>query len=335
MDFALFVAFFPQLVAGPILRASFLLPQVETPRRFSIAAARSGFGLACWGFFKKLVIADNVALIANKVFALSDPSFPILWAGVFAFSIQIYADFSGYVDIARGTARWLGFEFTPNFDHPYMARSPSDFWRRWHISLSTWFRDYVYLPLGGSRAGEWLWARNVMVTFLLSGLWHGASWNYVLWGLYHGVLLLATRAHQILSPSRPRGGAAMPAVTVLQIAGMFVLTNIGWLLFRETELSAIVRDLTLSPFAATPLDRKVGLYLFLMALIYSLPLWIHSAWVEIARAGGGAAAGVPPGEPDAVGWPRLVLQGAVCGAAVAAILIFRSTASLDFIYFQF
>ena len=117
---------------------------------------------------------------------------------MFAFAIQIYADFSAYTDIARGTSRWLGFELTENFDHPYLARSPADFWRRWNISLSSWFRDYVYIPLGGSRGGAWLWARNVLVTFLLSGLWHGASWNYVLWGLYHGLLLLVDAARRSL-----------------------------------------------------------------------------------------------------------------------------------------
>jgi alginate O-acetyltransferase complex protein AlgI len=180
LDLAVFISFFPHLVAGPIQRASFLLPQVEGRRRFSPEQARSGFVLICWGFFKKLVIADNVGVIANKVFALADPTFYILWAGVFAFAIQIYADFSAYTDIARGTSRWLGFELTENFDHPYLARSPADFWRRWNISLSTWFRDYVYIPLGGSRGGRLRWARNIMITFLLSGFWHGASWNYVL-----------------------------------------------------------------------------------------------------------------------------------------------------------
>jgi D-alanyl-lipoteichoic acid acyltransferase DltB (MBOAT superfamily) len=343
LDVAVFISFFPHLVAGPIQRASFLLPQVESTRRFSVAAARSGFLLMCWGFFKKLVIADNVGVIANKVFALADPSFPILWAGVFAFAIQIYADFSAYTDIARGTSRWLGFELTENFDHPYMARSPSDFWRRWNISLSTWFRDYVYVPLGGSREGRWTWARNVLATFLLSGLWHGASWNYVLWGLYHGLLLVVTRARDVLFPARERSVVAMPGasgalgpvVTVLQIAGMFVLTNIGWLLFRETELDAIVRNLTLNPFAASALDRKVGLYLFLLAFIYSLPLWVHSIWVEMSRAGREEAAGVPLADRAETGWPHLVLQGIACGLALAAILIFRSTTSLDFIYFQF
>jgi alginate O-acetyltransferase complex protein AlgI len=326
IDLAVFISFFPHLVAGPIQRASYLLPQVESERRFSTKKARSGFLLICWGYFKKLVIADNVGVIANKVFGLADPTFFILWAGVFAFAIQIYADFSAYTDIARGTSRWLGFELTENFDHPYLARSPSDFWRRWNISLSTWFRDYVYIPLGGGRGGPWRWARNVLITFLLSGLWHGASWNYVLWGLYHGMLLIATRA-ATLRRSDP-GASAGRWLVVPQIAGMFVLTNIGWLLFRENDLSAIVRDLTLSPFAASDLDRQAGVYLFLLASLYSTPLWIQSRWVEINR-------GATVQEPTSMSWPRLILQGTACGLAFAAILVLRSRTSLDFIYFQF
>ncbi len=338
LDLAVFVSFFPHLVAGPIQRASFLLPQVEKPRRFDSDKARSGFGLVVWGFFKKLVIADNVGVIANKVFALKDPTFPILWAGVFAFAIQIYADFSAYTDIARGTSRWLGFELTENFDHPYLARSPSDFWRRWNISLSTWFRDYVYIPLGGSKRGEWRWAGNVLLTFLLSGLWHGASWNYVLWGLYHGVLLVLTRARAILGPARiPEGvlsghRSLAPLLIIAQTAGMFVLTLIGWLLFRETELAAILRDLQLRPSAASELDNKTGLYLFVLALIYSLPLWAQSIWVEVHRKRTGERRETPLVSP---GWQRMVVHGVSCGLALAAILIFRSRTSLDFIYFQF
>jgi D-alanyl-lipoteichoic acid acyltransferase DltB (MBOAT superfamily) len=328
LDLAVFVSFFPHLVAGPIQRASFLLPQVESIRRFSAEKARSGFVLIFWGFFKKLVIADNVGVIANKVFALGDPTFYILWAGVFAFAIQIYADFSAYTDIARGTSRWLGFELTENFNHPYLARSPGDFWRRWNISLSTWFRDYVYIPLGGSRLGQPIWARNVLITFLLSGLWHGASWNYVLWGLYHGLLLLATHvAGSIVRPS----AAVQRLLVVPQIIGMFVLTNIGWLLFRETEFAAIVRDLTLSPFNVSLLDRQTGLYLFLLAFGYSVPLWIQSLWVEIARRG----QAVERRELVWPSWPRLAFQGVACGLALAAILVLRSRTSLDFIYFQF
>ena len=325
LDVAVFISFFPHLVAGPIQRASYLLPQVEGERRFSIDKASSGFYLMVWGFFKKLVIADNVGVIANKVFALSDPSFEILWAGVFAFAIQIYADFSAYTDIARGSSRWLGFELTENFDHPYMARSPSDFWRRWNISLSTWFRDYVYIPLGGSRATGGLWARNVLVTFLLSGLWHGASWNYVLWGLYHGLLLLATRAHAILRPAgKPRSGW----MKAPQVLGMFLLTLFGWLLFRETELSAIVRDLRLVPWHSTTADRQVGLYLFLLAFGYSIPLWAQSVWIELGTDADRAAG------PSAR-WSVALLRAVACGAAFAAILVLRSRTSLDFIYFQF
>jgi D-alanyl-lipoteichoic acid acyltransferase DltB (MBOAT superfamily) len=210
------------------------------------------------------------------------------------------------------------------------------------MSLSTWFRDYVYVPLGGSRAGEWRWARNVLITFLLSGLWHGASWNYVLWGLYHGVLLVATRAHQILWPARthpartvPGAAVLRPLVTVLQVLGMFVLTNIGWLLFRETELSAILRDLQLSPFAASALDRQIGLYLFALAFLYSLPLWIQSIFVELTRTGRELAPRHPTEHAVSPGWPRVVAQGVMCGAAVAAVLLLRSTTALDFIYFQF
>jgi alginate O-acetyltransferase complex protein AlgI len=333
LDLAVFISFFPHLVAGPIQRASFLLPQVERPRPFSLAQAHSGFLLICWGFFKKLVIADNVGVIANKVFALADPTFYILWAGVFAFAIQIYADFSAYTDIARGTSRWLGFELTENFDHPYLARSPADFWRRWNISLSSWFRDYVYIPLGGSRSGGWLWARNVLVTFLLSGLWHGASWNYVLWGLYHGVLLVVTRWAGVRDSGageQASEGARAPLWRLVpQILGMFVLTNVGWLIFRETEVSAIFRDLTLSPFGVPDLDRQVGVYLFLLALLYSLPLWIQSLWVEASRAWS------PTDRAPALSWSRVALQGAACGLALVAILLLRSRTSLDFIYFQF
>jgi alginate O-acetyltransferase complex protein AlgI len=331
LDVAVFVSFFPHLVAGPIQRASFLLPQVEAARRFSPEKARTGFILICWGFFKKLVIADNVGVIANKVFVLADPTFYILWAGVFAFAIQIYADFSAYTDIARGTSRWLGFELTENFAHPYMARSPADFWRRWNISLSSWFRDYVYIPLGGSRHGTWMWARNVLVTFLLSGLWHGASWNYVLWGLYHGLLLLVTQLPAHLMPQRAAVGSGVARwLLVPRIAGMFLLTNIGWLLFREVELHAIVRDLTLSPFGVSEIDRSTGAYFFLLTFLYSVPLWVQSVWFEFYRA-----PGQEPAPRVFPAWPRLALQGLACGVAFAVILVLRSHASLDFIYFQF
>ena len=326
LDVATFVAFFPQLVAGPIEPAARLLPQVEQPRRFSWPQARDAVFLVLWGYFKKLVVADNAGVIADKVFSLNEPGFTVLWAGVFAFGIQIYADFSAYSDIARGTARWLGIDLMRNFHHPYSARGLADFWHRWHISLSNWFRDYVYIPLGGSRGGAWLRSRNVLATFLLSGLWHGASWNFVLWGLFHGTLLVITKAVPPMPELRWKS-LVIPA----QIAGTFVLVNIGWLMFREADTSMLLRDLTLSPFATTELDRQAGMYLFLLAGLYSLPLWVHALWDELERT---------PRMASELGWIRhtpygTALQTIVGGVLFAVLLVFRSRTSLDFIYFQF
>jgi alginate O-acetyltransferase complex protein AlgI len=329
INMAAFVSFYPHLVAGPIMRATNLLPQVEQKRTFSLPAARDAIVLIVWGFFKKLVIADSVGVIANKVFALQAPDFYVLWAGVFAFCMQIYADFSAYTDIARGVAKWYGFDLIKNFQHPYMATSPVEFWRRWNISLSTWFRDYVYIPLGGSKHGRWKEARNVMITFVTSGLWHGASWNYVLWGAYHGVLLVITHlVRRIWKPSKRLGRWLVP----VQIAGMFVLTNIGWLLFRETELHQLARDLTLTPSDTSPLDWQAGAYMFLLTLIYSAPLWIQDVWAEL-KAHDLVAAMDKPETPAP--WVRTLAQALLCGTMVAMIYVLRSRAPLDFIYFAF
>ncbi|MEO7189799.1 MAG: MBOAT family O-acyltransferase [Vicinamibacterales bacterium] len=341
IDFAAFVSFYPQLVAGPIERASHLLPQVEQRRVWSWPASREALFLIAWGYFKKLVIADNVGLVANKVFSLDHPGFTVLWSGVFAFAVQIYADFSAYSDIARGVARWLGFDLMLNFNHPYMATGPIDFWRRWHISLSSWFRDYVYVPLGGSRGGRWRTARNVFVTFIVSGFWHGASWNYILWGAYHGVLLLAARAIASVTSRTEAGTAArrsghtpgrrhISAIELLQVAGTFVLTCVGWLLFRETDLHALIRDLTLSPFDTTLADRQVGLYLFVLTLLYAWPLLVDGFWaVYVAPALREKNATRP-----AIG-AVVAVRTLLAGLALAAIVVFRSQQSLDFIYFQF
>jgi D-alanyl-lipoteichoic acid acyltransferase DltB (MBOAT superfamily) len=320
LDFATFVSLFPQLVAGPIERAERMLPQVERPRRFSWADAEAGLWLVSWGYFKKLVIADNVGIIANKVFSLSDPTFPVLWAGVFAFAMQIYADFSAYTDIARGVARWFGFDLVQNFRHPFLATGPADFWRRWHLSLSTWFRDFVYIPLGGSRHGRLREVVNILVTFLVSGLWHGASWNFVLWGAYHGVLVAGAKGLSNLY-AMPRGLRA--ALWPARVAATFVLMLLGWLLFRETDATFLWRDLTLSPWAPRT-EYEMGAYLFLLAALYSLPLWIHNLWAEW-RAD----------RPLERSWPSVTFRAAGAGVALAIILVFRSRQSLDFIYFHF
>jgi alginate O-acetyltransferase complex protein AlgI len=294
---------------------------------FALEAARSGAVLIAWGFFKKLVIADNVAIIAGRVFGHQHPSSVVLWAGVFAFGIQIYADFSAYSDIARGVARWFGLELMVNFNHPYIAHSPSDFWRRWHISLSTWFRDYVYIPLGGGRAASPRREANVLATFLLSGFWHGASWNFVLWGLYHGTLVVVTRAlgRVFRLPERWPGPLAF-----VQIAATFVLIMAGWLLFRETNATFLLRDLSVSPFTSTAQERAIAFYLFVTAATWALPLMIDDAfalWRE--RTVYWRPVRVWPAVP------RLASEMTMVGGLFTLILVLRSRVALDFIYFQF
>jgi D-alanyl-lipoteichoic acid acyltransferase DltB (MBOAT superfamily) len=333
VDVAAFVSFFPHLVAGPIMRATNLLPQFERDRVFSPSAARDAALLVIWGLFKKLVIADNVGVIANKVFSLESPEFFVLWAGVFAFAIQIYADFSAYTDIARGVAKWYGFDLIRNFERPYLASGPADFWRRWNISLSTWFRDYVYIPLGGSRREPSREAANIMITFLVSGLWHGASWNYVLWGAYHGTLLLIARLFgRAAVPKTQDPGPKTAFLRVVRVFGMFLLTCIGWLIFRETELAQLQRHLQLTPADSTELGRSAGLYLFLLVGLYSVPLWIHDLWAELKGPNLSAALDV---SDRVVQWPRVAAQAALAGLMMAAILTLRSQTALDFIYFAF
>ena len=232
-DFALYVAFFPQLVAGPIERATNLLPQIaDTGRRVSREAIMEGGWLVFWGFHKKVFVADNLARLVDPVY--SDPGAmpaPLIVLAAVAFTIQIYCDFSGYTDIARGVAKWLGFNLMLNFNLPYFAVDPSDFWRRWHISLSIWLRDYLYIPLGGSRGSQGRVLFNLMLTMALGGLWHGAHWTYIIWGLYHGVLLVAYRA---LAPGVHAGITG--ARKLLAIAVMFFWTALGMALFRVESI---------------------------------------------------------------------------------------------------
>tara|TARA_B100000809_G_scaffold46738_1_gene41153 strand:+ start:18463 stop:19713 length:1251 start_codon:yes stop_codon:yes gene_type:complete len=192
--FALYISFFPQLVAGPIERPSNLLPQFKKEKKFNYQLAASGLRLMAWGFFKKLVIADNIAVIVNSIYAQHDSvSGGWLLIGAFLFTIQIYCDFSGYTDIAIGAARVMGFDFMKNFNRPFFSKSITEFWSRWHISLSTWFRDYLYIPLGGNRTVKWRWYYNLFITFLISGLWHGANWTFVTWGAIHGLTIVIER----------------------------------------------------------------------------------------------------------------------------------------------
>jgi alginate O-acetyltransferase complex protein AlgI len=320
LDYAVFVSFFPQLVAGPIERSGHLLPQLRQKRKFDAVAARGALVLMTWGFFKKLVIADNVAVVANKIFALQNPDFPLLWVGVFAFCIQIYADFSAYTDIARGSARLLGVDLMENFRHPYLSATPNEFWGRWHISLSTWIRDYIYVPLGGSRSTGGRNACNLLVAFFLSGLWHGAAWNFILWGLFWGFLILLYRT--VAMRKRPSGWRVVPAVIVL-----FLLTNVGWLIFRESNLHYLGKCLMLTPFGVTADEWQVAGALFLLTLSYSVPIWLHAAWDTI---GSRLRRLIDQCELGKIG-----VQVSVTSVLFLGILVFRSYTQSDFIYFQF
>lgn len=232
-DFSLFVMFFPQLVAGPIGRASHQLPQFLRERRVTIEGLRDGMWLILWGLFKKVCIADNLARYVDANFARSaELNAPLAYLTVLAFAYQIYCDFSGYTDMARGLAKMMGFDILPNFKRPYAATDPQDFWRRWHISLSSWLRDYLYIPLGGSRGGGWFTYRNLLITMVLGGLWHGASWNFVWWGVYHGLLLVTFHAWSAWRKQHSIGfELPRPLATIV----MFQFTLFGWLLFRCTR----------------------------------------------------------------------------------------------------
>ena len=236
LDFALFVAFFPQLVAGPIVRASVFLPQLT--RKVTLRCDQETVFLLLRGFAKKVLVADNIAVMVDAVFAAPEawPSI-IIWIATIGFAVQIYCDFSGYSDIAIAVARILGFDLPRNFDHPYIARNPSDFWQRWHISLSSWLRDYLYISLGGNRMGALLTYRNLMLTMLLGGLWHGASWNFVLWGFLHGAILVG---HRLYTRGNTREVNTNPLVTVLSVIAMQYCVLITWISFRLTDFDLML-----------------------------------------------------------------------------------------------
>jgi len=235
IDYALFICFFPQLVAGPIVRARDFFRDLFDWHKPSADDVSSGLFLMTLGLTKKMVFADQFAKVANLYFneqAATNPSMAAAWSGVFAFGLQIYFDFSGYTDMAIGMARLLGFHFPINFRRPYLAASITDFWRRWHISLSSWLRDYLYIPLGGNRHGSWRTYRNLILTMLLGGLWHGASWNFVIWGGYHGLLLSLERFFRGNRAPQEEWNRFYPIKALVT----FVLVLISWVFFRAADL---------------------------------------------------------------------------------------------------
>ena len=318
LDFALFVAFFPQLVAGPIERASSLLPQIAKPRRVDWGQINAGVHLIIWGFFKKIVIADNAAITANEIFNnIERYQGADLIVGALAFTLQIYGDFSGYSDIARGLAKLMGFDLMVNFKLPYFARSPSDFWRRWHVSLSSWLRDYLYISLGGNRGGAVNTYRNLCITMLLGGLWHGASWNFVLWGAFHGAILVLYRVTPVLrdEPDPESGWLAW----AWRVPVMFVFTVFGWVLFRCTEW----HDIAWWFAHVGPQVGETTTSLAVRLALYASPLMAVQIWQQV-RGDLLVLAKTPP-----------ALRVLIHIGLVLGICLLGQRAPIEFIYFQF
>ena len=310
--FLAFVSFFPQLVAGPIERASHLLPQFLQPRTLRLADLEQGLWRMLWGYFKKVVIADQLAPFAELAFDHDIHSAPLLVLGTVAFAGQIYGDFSGYSDIARGVAQVFGFDLMRNFNRPYASTTIQDFWRRWHISLSTWLRDYLYIPLGGSRGSENRTRLNLILTFLIAGLWHGAAWNFVLWGAWHALALVIHRAWNRHAP------VSLPAALSWFLT--FATVGFGWMLFRATTPAGLARlHASLGSWSAPEWLPGYALGV----AIWSLPL---------------LASEVGPGRhlnsAQVTGMPATA-RAAIAGTLVLLIAAYWEGDSVPFIYFQF
>lgn len=280
---AAFVSFFPQLVAGPIERATNLLPQFYTKRRFDYENAAHGLRLIAWGLFKKMVIADNCAEFANTIFTNSSQySGSTLLLGTLFFAFQIYGDFSGYSDIAIGTSKLFGFTLMKNFAYPYFSRDVAEFWRRWHISLSTWFRDYVYIPLGGNRGTLWTRIRNTFIIFMVSGFWHGANWTFIAWGAVNALYflpLMLTEKNRVNLDTVASNALLPSPKDFLRMCGTFFLTLLAWVFFRAESmshaLSYIAGIFSPSIFSAPKFpDSDKGMVTIGIILVFVLIEWI-------------------------------------------------------------
>ncbi len=312
-DFALFVAFFPQLVAGPIVRASTFLPQLVEPRRLADVAFRAHLSLFFLGYVKKAVVSDNFAPVIERVFSDPEAYGPLgKWLGLLMFSVQIYCDFSGYSDMAIASAGMLGYALPLNFNFPYLARTITEFWRRWHISLSTWFRDYLYIPLGGNRGSSARTYLNLSLVFFVCGLWHGASWNFVVWGLFHGAFLIFERFVRLERGLRP---------ALLSHLYVIVVSSVAWVFFRAPDLpSSLAYAKGLVGIGAVkggtdPIDPRWWLALAAFAIVHAL----------MARDGVRRPLRSAPDPVFAV----------VYGVAVALAIPFAASEYVPFIYFQF
>lgn len=327
VDYSVFVSFFPLLVAGPIERATHLLPQIQRKRTFNYAMAIDGLKQILWGLFKKIVIADLCAEYANLIFNNStDYSGSTLVLGAILFAFQIYGDFSGYSDIALGTARLFGIDLLRNFAFPYFSRDIAEFWRRWHISLSTWFRDYLYIPLGGSKGGTWIKVRNTFIIFIVSGFWHGANWTFIIWGLLNAIYILPSI---IFNTNRTNlnivaQGKNLPTFKeVIQITTTFSLTVLAWIFFRAENLNHALNYITQifsrSLFEAPTILPKNKEFLFIL-------LFIIIEWIGREQQYAIAILGQK--------WSKIIRWGFYY-FIIAAIFYFAGGPEQKFIYFQF
>lgn len=323
--FSAFVSFFPQLVAGPIERATHLLPQFYTKRKFEVDKAVDGLRQILWGLFKKVVIADNCAEYANLIFNNSaEQSGSNLVLGALFFTFQIYGDFSGYSDIAIGTSRLFGFDLMRNFNFPYFSRDIAEFWRRWHISLSTWFRDYLYIPLGGSRGGMWMKIRNTFIIFIVSGFWHGANWTFIIWGFLNALYIMPSIIYNTNRKNLDlvAMGKIVPSIKeIFQILLTFALTVFAWIFFRANNVEHAFRYIsgifTKSLFSV-PSERP--LILILIVFIFILIEWF-------GREHQFAIANIENKFPRKIRWVFYYI--------VIFMVFYFSGSEQQFIYFQF
>lgn len=329
-DFALFVGYFPQLQAGPIERARHIIPQLANPRHITLEQSARGLFLITLGFFKKVAIADGVSPVVDQIFGSTGH---VSWIDVVAasvlFAIQIYCDFSGYTDIARGISKLLGVEMIVNFNLPYFATNPQDFWRRWHISLSTWLRDYLYIPLGGSRGNLAFICRNLMLTMTLGGLWHGAAWNFILWGAYQGAALCVYRVWQEWRPKRPEsrppsqaGAIGRIGVHLVASAVFLVVVCYGWLLFRAHSFDQIAHFTWLLVADFGNLDY--GARLPRLSAVFGIPLLMIMEFIQY-------------GMSDPCYYKRFPTpaKGFLIAAMIVLTIMGTSNEPAQFIYFQF
>lgn len=325
VSFALFVSFFPQLVAGPIERIGHLLPQLQQSRRADLQDIAAAGRLLLTGYFKKVVIADGVAPLVDRIFdAPTAYGGAALLGGIYLFALQIYGDFSGYTDIARGAGRLFGIHLRENFSQPYLSTSITDFWQRWHMSLSAWLRDYLYIPLGGNRKGKWRAHANRLATMLLGGLWHGAGWTYIVWGGLHGLYIIAHRmVAGRIRLARPLGSSARRwrVFRLAEALVTFHMVGVAWVFFRSRSIGAACQYFRIMFSKAFSLQGGGAIWYVLVygALVLGLDLLCFST-----RAGSPFAARVP-----------VVVRGGFYATAIALILFLGGNDARPFIYFQF